>query len=559
MDALPRQWRAERAQPLARELAGDDQRVGLRHEPVLPQRQRRTVGDGLGQTAAAAQAHARERVAAVAARALRAAGVADADCADEAVLVQVQHDVRAGLAGGGERPPAERRMQVVGVHERSAARQPDGLRDVAWLQSPAQQSGGGAGAGERGGVSREQLGGLVPGAPARARRHLQVRYRALLPAAVAIAVVQEQDDDPIREDDHTDPEPMAPSQPILRASIVIPTRGRPAYLEVALCSIVPQARAVGAEVLVIDDAGASPETREQVRRLGARYEPQERELGLNVARNTGVERSTASWSCLWTMTSKRLGWLAALLTAAREHPDVDVLAGRIRPRLEGRPPRTCGGGIADHDARPRRARRRGAVCVGREHGDPARGIGAGGRVRRDARARRRRAGVAGSPAGVRARRAGAVCGGRRRRSPPDGSGRTAAGTDANGLRARPGSATVRCPARAGAPGGERAQDPGGLRVARRAPALSGGADDGRTQRRTGARSDAGAHRCRRRRGSGGRGSTRRADSRHDCREQWNAHGRGPRCNHGHGQSGQDRSGLPVRAQRDGRRSRHDRA
>ncbi len=38
-----------------------------------------------------------------------------------------------------------------------------------------------------------------------------------------------------------------------------------------------------------------------------------------------------------------LGWLAALLTAAREHPSVDVFAGQIRPRLEGRPPRTCGG------------------------------------------------------------------------------------------------------------------------------------------------------------------------------------------------------------------------
>ncbi len=50
---------------------------------------------------------------------------------------------------------------------------------------------------------------------------------------------------------------MSPSQPI-PASIVIPTRGRAAYLEVALASILPQARAAGAEVLVVDDAGASP-------------------------------------------------------------------------------------------------------------------------------------------------------------------------------------------------------------------------------------------------------------------------------------------------------------
>ena len=124
---------------------------------------------------------------------------------------------------------------------------------------------------------------------------------------------------------------------------MIPTRGRPAYLEVALSSIVPQARGVGAEVLVIDDAGASHEAREQAQRLGARYEPHERELGLNVARNTGVERSSGELVVFVDDDIEAShGWLQALLTAAREYPDVDVLAGRIRPRLEGRPPHTCG-------------------------------------------------------------------------------------------------------------------------------------------------------------------------------------------------------------------------
>jgi hypothetical protein len=36
------------------------------------------------------------------------------------------------------------------------------------------------------------------------------------------------------------------------------------------------------------------------------------------------------------------GWLAALLDAARAHPETEVFAGPIRARLEGRPPRTCG-------------------------------------------------------------------------------------------------------------------------------------------------------------------------------------------------------------------------
>jgi GT2 family glycosyltransferase len=127
------------------------------------------------------------------------------------------------------------------------------------------------------------------------------------------------------------------------ASIVIPTRGRPAYLEVALSSIVPQARAVGAEVLVIDDAGASPQAREQAQRLGARYEPHERELGLNVARNTGVQRSEGSLIVFVDDDIEAApGWLRAMLAAERAHPDVDVLAGRIRARLEGRAPHTCG-------------------------------------------------------------------------------------------------------------------------------------------------------------------------------------------------------------------------
>ncbi len=135
---------------------------------------------------------------------------------------------------------------------------------------------------------------------------------------------------------------MTTSSPI-PASIVIPTRARSAYLEVALASLAPQARAAGAEVLVIDDAGPSPEGRVQAERFGARYEPHARERGLNVARNTGVEHSAGELvAFVDDDIQARPGWLAALLAAAREHPDVDVFTGPIRPRLEGSPPRTCG-------------------------------------------------------------------------------------------------------------------------------------------------------------------------------------------------------------------------
>jgi hypothetical protein len=131
--------------------------------------------------------------------------------------------------------------------------------------------------------------------------------------------------------------------PTTSASIVIPTRARPDYLRVALASIAPQAAAVGAEVLVVDDAGPSSQLRALAERFGARYEPHPAPLGLNVARNTGVEHSTGE---LLVFVDDDVavgpGWLAALLRAAREHPDTQVFAGRIRARLEGHPPRGCG-------------------------------------------------------------------------------------------------------------------------------------------------------------------------------------------------------------------------
>jgi glycosyl transferase family 2 len=121
------------------------------------------------------------------------------------------------------------------------------------------------------------------------------------------------------------------------ASIVIPTRDRPRYLEVALASIAPQAAAAGAEVLVVDDAGPSPAIQALAGRHRASYEPHPRPLGLNVARNTGVERSAGELVVFVDDDVEVCpGWLEALLHAAREHPHAQVFTGPIRPRLEGR-------------------------------------------------------------------------------------------------------------------------------------------------------------------------------------------------------------------------------
>lgn len=127
------------------------------------------------------------------------------------------------------------------------------------------------------------------------------------------------------------------------ASIVIPTRSRPSYLEVALSSIAPQAAAAGAEVLVVDDDAASEPARALAERFGARYEPHSAPLGLNVARNTGV-RCSHGELVVFVDDDVRAepGWLTELLHAVDAHAEVDVFTGPIRPVLEGRAPRSCG-------------------------------------------------------------------------------------------------------------------------------------------------------------------------------------------------------------------------
>jgi GT2 family glycosyltransferase len=129
----------------------------------------------------------------------------------------------------------------------------------------------------------------------------------------------------------------------LTASIIVPTRERAGYLDVALASIAPQAAAAGAELLVVDD-GPGEATRETALRHGARYVAHDASRGLNAARNTGIE---AAGSDLLVFVDDdvavRPGWLAALLDAdAGAEPDVGVLTGPIHARFEDHRLRTCG-------------------------------------------------------------------------------------------------------------------------------------------------------------------------------------------------------------------------
>ncbi len=125
------------------------------------------------------------------------------------------------------------------------------------------------------------------------------------------------------------------------ASVVIPTRRRASYLDVALNSIVPQATAAGAEVLVVSDGPDLPTEavtwRHRVRRLEIPSGS-----GANAGRNAGV---AAAGSDLIIFVDDDVevdpGWLPALLEAARTQPVYDVFGGPIIPRLERSMP-VCG-------------------------------------------------------------------------------------------------------------------------------------------------------------------------------------------------------------------------
>ncbi len=127
------------------------------------------------------------------------------------------------------------------------------------------------------------------------------------------------------------------------AAVILPTAGRPAYLDVALASIVPQARALGADVLVVDD-GPSAKTRAVAARHGARYVAHDRSHGLNAARNTGARETTASLlAYVDDDVEVHAGWLASLIVADASQPaDVGVFTGPILARFDGRKLSFCG-------------------------------------------------------------------------------------------------------------------------------------------------------------------------------------------------------------------------
>jgi GT2 family glycosyltransferase len=126
------------------------------------------------------------------------------------------------------------------------------------------------------------------------------------------------------------------------ASVVIPTRARAAYLEVTLGSLMPQAAAAGAEVIVVSD-GADPATARTAAAHGARLVELDPPGGLNGARNTGVRTASAELvAFIDDDVETPPGWLRALLDGVAASDRHEVFGGPIRARLEGGGPRACG-------------------------------------------------------------------------------------------------------------------------------------------------------------------------------------------------------------------------
>src|SRR3954451_13712414 len=116
---------------------------------------------------------------------------------------------------------------------------------------------------------------------------------------------------------------MSPS-----ASILVPTRCRRASLAVALASVAPQAAAHGAEIVVVEDDPADPETEALVAAHGGRYEAHGRPRGINVARNSAIDAASGALLCFLDDDVEAWpGWLDALLAAAREHTGHEAFGG----------------------------------------------------------------------------------------------------------------------------------------------------------------------------------------------------------------------------------------
>ena len=126
-------------------------------------------------------------------------------------------------------------------------------------------------------------------------------------------------------------------------SVVVPTRNRAAYLEVALSSLAAQDLGADAAELIVVDDGSTDATGAVAGRAGARLLRHDPPRGLNAGRNAGASAATTGLIAFVDDDVRApAGWLRALVDGAARHPGAEAFGGPIRARLEGPAPRGCG-------------------------------------------------------------------------------------------------------------------------------------------------------------------------------------------------------------------------
>src|SRR5437899_4754156 len=127
-------------------------------------------------------------------------------------------------------------------------------------------------------------------------------------------------------------------------TVVLSTYNRAERLPAALEALVHQKGEVAYEVVVVDN-NSSDRTAEVARAFAQRangriqylFEPRQ---GLSHARNRGIE-AARSPIIAFTDDDVRVGedWVAQIIRAFKQHPDVDYVGGRVLPHWLQTPPR----------------------------------------------------------------------------------------------------------------------------------------------------------------------------------------------------------------------------
>lgn len=155
----------------------------------------------------------------------------------------------------------------------------------------------------------------------------------------------------------------APSTSAARVSVVLCTFNRAHVLGGALAALVDQVDAPSYEVIVVDN-NSTDDTRRIVETFAAtglvRY-VREPAQGLSYARNHGA--ATASADILaFTDDDVRVdaSWIRTIVAAFDEHPEVDMIGGKVVPEWQAEPPAWLGDAghaplaIVDYGATPLR-------------------------------------------------------------------------------------------------------------------------------------------------------------------------------------------------------------